>query len=463
MIDLHSHSLFSDGTLLPSELIRRAEVQGYRYWAITDHVDISNIDLVVPRLVAVARELNTYRSIKMLPGIELTHVPPRSCLATTDVGFVASFLLAMLALRRALNRPTLISMLLLGAATGLAIATKFSTLVFLPPAAAAVVALPLLESPRRAWVRTLGNPRPWRALAAVAIAAVLVTWGCYRFRIGRLADLPTRISCGEIRARGWPRGASGTGRVPATRWCTGSCSQGARRRRPSRHAPRRLRPAGLLALLSRRPRDEGPDAVPSLRGNRDLGPVEGATRPGAALVLRARPRGAGRTPGGAAELDQPRRPPRPRHLSAGRPGRRRPVSCAAPRPLAADRGSAPPGRDASRCRWDSWRSPCPISSPTSTSSRAQPRLRVQRFRLRLGPGHAGPGALLREPSWYPGALRPTLRNDEGLPPRAAAAPGPADSPGHRLDRGERAHLPAEPWPDSVGPVRALRRREPDHG
>jgi histidinol phosphatase-like PHP family hydrolase len=78
MIDLHSHSLFSDGELLPSELIRRAEVQGYGYWAITDHADISNIDLVVPRLVAVARELNTYRSIKMLPGIELTHVPPET-------------------------------------------------------------------------------------------------------------------------------------------------------------------------------------------------------------------------------------------------------------------------------------------------------------------------------------------------------------------------------------------------
>ena len=78
MIDLHSHSLFSDGELLPSELIRRAEVQGYRYWAITDHVDISNLDLVVPRLVAVARELNTYRNIKMLPGIELTHVPPET-------------------------------------------------------------------------------------------------------------------------------------------------------------------------------------------------------------------------------------------------------------------------------------------------------------------------------------------------------------------------------------------------
>ncbi|MEK7309147.1 MAG: PHP domain-containing protein, partial [Nitrospirota bacterium] len=30
MIDLHTHSLLSDGVLLPSELIRRAYVIGYK-------------------------------------------------------------------------------------------------------------------------------------------------------------------------------------------------------------------------------------------------------------------------------------------------------------------------------------------------------------------------------------------------------------------------------------------------
>ena len=78
MIDLHSHSLLSDGVLLPSELVRRAEVIGYRYWAITDHADVSNIDHIVPQLVSVARELNTRWNIKVIPGIELTHVPPES-------------------------------------------------------------------------------------------------------------------------------------------------------------------------------------------------------------------------------------------------------------------------------------------------------------------------------------------------------------------------------------------------
>jgi putative hydrolase len=78
MIDLHSHSLFSDGVLLPSELIRRAEVKGYRYWAITDHADVSNLDHIVPRIVSAAREINAHWNIKVVPGIELTHVPPET-------------------------------------------------------------------------------------------------------------------------------------------------------------------------------------------------------------------------------------------------------------------------------------------------------------------------------------------------------------------------------------------------
>jgi putative hydrolase len=81
MIDLHSHSLFSDGVLLPSELIRRAEVRGYRFWAITDHADIANIDHIVPRIVSVAREVNAHWDIQVIPGIELTHVPPETIAA----------------------------------------------------------------------------------------------------------------------------------------------------------------------------------------------------------------------------------------------------------------------------------------------------------------------------------------------------------------------------------------------
>lgn len=76
MIDLHTHSLFSDGELIPSELVRRAIVKGYKAIAITDHADLSNIDMIVPRVAKVSGELSRAWEIKVIPGIELTHVPP---------------------------------------------------------------------------------------------------------------------------------------------------------------------------------------------------------------------------------------------------------------------------------------------------------------------------------------------------------------------------------------------------
>jgi len=76
MIDLHTHSLFSDGALIPAELVRRFEASGYKVVAITDHVGPSNIDLIVPRIVRAAEALNGNQSVTVIPGAELTHVPP---------------------------------------------------------------------------------------------------------------------------------------------------------------------------------------------------------------------------------------------------------------------------------------------------------------------------------------------------------------------------------------------------
>jgi len=78
MIDLHTHSLFSDGVLLPSELVRRAAMKGYEIIAITDHADTSNLDFIIPRVTAACKELNRRWNIKALPGIELTHIPPET-------------------------------------------------------------------------------------------------------------------------------------------------------------------------------------------------------------------------------------------------------------------------------------------------------------------------------------------------------------------------------------------------
>ncbi|MCK5196396.1 MAG: histidinol phosphate phosphatase domain-containing protein [Desulfobulbaceae bacterium] len=76
MIDLHTHSFFSDGELVPAEHLRRVEILGYEAIALTDHADSSNIDFIIPRIVQAAADLNKYSETKLLPGIELTHVPP---------------------------------------------------------------------------------------------------------------------------------------------------------------------------------------------------------------------------------------------------------------------------------------------------------------------------------------------------------------------------------------------------
>jgi len=78
MIDLHTHSLFSDGSLLPSELIQRLEAMSYDYLGITDHADASNLDWIIPRMIRVTENVNQYRNVKAIPGIELTHLPPET-------------------------------------------------------------------------------------------------------------------------------------------------------------------------------------------------------------------------------------------------------------------------------------------------------------------------------------------------------------------------------------------------
>ncbi len=78
MIDLHTHTLFSDGELTPAESARRFEVAGYRAIAITDHGDRSNIEIIIPSLVTFCEEINRREGIRVIPGIELTHVRPES-------------------------------------------------------------------------------------------------------------------------------------------------------------------------------------------------------------------------------------------------------------------------------------------------------------------------------------------------------------------------------------------------
>jgi len=76
MIDLHTHTIFSDGVLVPAELARRAQALNYKALAFTDHVDFSNLDFVLPRLISLCQAIAESMAMVLLPGVELTHLPP---------------------------------------------------------------------------------------------------------------------------------------------------------------------------------------------------------------------------------------------------------------------------------------------------------------------------------------------------------------------------------------------------
>jgi histidinol phosphatase-like PHP family hydrolase len=102
--DFHTHTVFSDGGMIPAGLMQRALVRGCLGLAITDHVDSSNLEWafenllkfveelgqewqpdIVPAGAATTAPLNTLDSetldknwhLPLIPGVELTSVPPR--------------------------------------------------------------------------------------------------------------------------------------------------------------------------------------------------------------------------------------------------------------------------------------------------------------------------------------------------------------------------------------------------
>lgn len=76
MIDLHTHTTFSDGELIPAELARRAAKAGYTALAITDHADPSNMGFILENLLRFSREAGPYLGCSLVVGVELTHCPP---------------------------------------------------------------------------------------------------------------------------------------------------------------------------------------------------------------------------------------------------------------------------------------------------------------------------------------------------------------------------------------------------
>jgi 3',5'-nucleoside bisphosphate phosphatase len=64
LVDLHTHSHFSDGVLSPAELVERARTRGVRLLALTDHDTTEGLD---PARIACAAA-----GIHFVPGVELS-------------------------------------------------------------------------------------------------------------------------------------------------------------------------------------------------------------------------------------------------------------------------------------------------------------------------------------------------------------------------------------------------------
>ena len=77
-IELHSHTIFSDGDLLPSELARRAAAGEHVAIAMTDHADASNVSELVERMWRFVTQQAHDWPLHVLVGVELTHVGPGS-------------------------------------------------------------------------------------------------------------------------------------------------------------------------------------------------------------------------------------------------------------------------------------------------------------------------------------------------------------------------------------------------
>ncbi|MGL1862222.1 MAG: histidinol phosphate phosphatase domain-containing protein [Pseudodesulfovibrio sp.] len=76
MIDLHTHTVFSDGQLIPAELARRAEVAGYKGLCMTDHADEATLYHAVENVLRFVQKHGFFYDINLLAGVELTHIPP---------------------------------------------------------------------------------------------------------------------------------------------------------------------------------------------------------------------------------------------------------------------------------------------------------------------------------------------------------------------------------------------------
>jgi putative hydrolase len=75
VLDFHTHTFWSDGVLSPVEQARRALVNGYAAIGLTDHTGTGNVVHLVQELKRDRDLVERYWPIRVIVGVELTHVP----------------------------------------------------------------------------------------------------------------------------------------------------------------------------------------------------------------------------------------------------------------------------------------------------------------------------------------------------------------------------------------------------
>jgi hypothetical protein len=119
-------------------------------------------------------------------------------LATTDMALTAFLGAAFLGALIWIEHPTAPRAIVFGASTGLAVLSKFSSLVFLPAGMAAALAWYLAtERPRPRWLAG----EAWRRLPTFALAVAagaLAIWAGYRFSFGKVDFAALRLPAPEL-------------------------------------------------------------------------------------------------------------------------------------------------------------------------------------------------------------------------------------------------------------------------
>ncbi len=181
---------------------------GGRYWRNLTLARIGVLPYFVLAIVVIflwTRRVYSYATALVAAGIfsMLPVVLAHSALATTDIALAACYIIAVYAFTLWLEAPNWRTAAGFGIATGLALATKLSTLAFLPTTMLGI--LPLYLAARRR-TSTEGDGKGWgfgsrrnmmSSIVVATVCAFLILWGSYRFShasINEISPAPDKIA-----------------------------------------------------------------------------------------------------------------------------------------------------------------------------------------------------------------------------------------------------------------------------